>query len=69
MKTMKCKELGGKCEQKLSADSWDEMVSVMTKHVMDKHPDVAQKMEEMYKQDPRKWSEETRPKWDAAPEL
>lgn len=69
MKTMTCKELGGKCEQKLSADSWGEMVSVMTKHVMDKHPDVAQNMEEMHKQDPRKWGEETRPKWDAAPEL
>ena len=68
MKTMTCKELGGKCDQKLSAESWDEMVKVMTKHVMDVHPDVAKKMEEMHKQDPHKWGKETKPKWDAAPE-
>jgi predicted small metal-binding protein len=41
MKTMTCKELGGTCDQKVSANSWDEMVQKMTKHVMDKHPDVA----------------------------
>ena len=38
---MTCRELGGKCDQKLSAGSWDEMVQVMTKHVMKTHPDVA----------------------------
>ncbi|OAJ53058.1 hypothetical protein A6V36_11870 [Paraburkholderia ginsengiterrae] len=69
MKTMTCNELGGKCDQKLSAESWDEMVKVMTKHVMDKHPDVAKKMEELHKQDPHKWGRETKPKWDAAPEV
>lgn len=68
MKTMTCNELGGSCNQELSAESWDEMVKAMTKHVMDKHPDVARKMEEMYKQDPHKWSKEMKPKWDAAPE-
>ena len=26
MKTMTCRELGGTCDQKLSASSWDEMV-------------------------------------------
>jgi predicted small metal-binding protein len=68
MKTMTCKELGGKCQQKLSANSWDEMVKVMTKHVMDKHPDVAREMEAMYKEDPKKWGKEMKPKWDAAAE-
>jgi hypothetical protein len=58
----------GKCDQKLSAESWDEMVQVMTKHVMDKHPDVAKEMETMHKQDPQKWGQEMKPKWDAAPE-
>lgn len=69
MKTMTCKDLGGKCDQKLSANSWDEMVKVMTKHVMEKHPDVAKEMETMHNQDPKKWSKEMKPKWDAAPVL
>ncbi len=68
MKTMKCKDLGGKCDQQLSASSWDEMVKVMTKHVMEKHPDVARQMEKMHNEDPKKWGKEMKPKWEAAPE-
>lgn len=66
MKTMTCRELGGKCDQKLSAASWDEMVQAMSKHVMEKHPDVAKEMEQMHKADPKKWGREMKPKWDAA---
>jgi predicted small metal-binding protein len=69
MKTMTCKELGGRCDQKLTAESWDEMVQVMTKHVLDKHPDVAREMQEMHKQDPHRWGREMKPKWNAAPEV
>lgn len=68
MKTMTCKELGGVCDQKLSADTWDQMVKTMTSHVMAKHPQVAKKMEEMHNDDPKQWAKETKPKWDAAPE-
>jgi predicted small metal-binding protein len=39
MKTLTCKQLGGQCEQKLAADSWDEMVKTMTQHV-NAGPDV-----------------------------
>lgn len=67
MKTMTCKQLGGKCDQELSAETWDEMVKKMTKHVMDKHPDVAKEMAEMHEKDPEKWGNEMKPKWDAAP--
>lgn len=69
MKTMTCKQLGGKSDQKLSANSWDEMVTVMTKHVMEEHPDVAKAMEKMHNEDPKKWGREMRPKWDAAAEI
>jgi len=65
MKTMTCKQLGGKCDQKLSAVSWGDMVKAMTKHVMEKHPDLAKEMENMYKEDPNKWGNENKPKWDA----
>jgi hypothetical protein len=68
MKTMTCKQLGGKCDQKLSAATWDDIVKAMTKHVMEKHPDVAKEMEQMYKEDPKKWGSEMKPKWDATAE-
>jgi predicted small metal-binding protein len=68
MKTMTCKQLGATCDQKLTADSWDEMVKAMTRHVMDKHPDVAMKMKQMHEQDPKQWGREMRPKWDATAE-
>jgi predicted small metal-binding protein len=66
MKTMTCRELGGECDQKLSAESWDSMVKAMTKHVMERHPDVAKQMEKMHNEDPKKWGKEMKPKWDAA---
>ena len=68
MKTMTCRDLGGVCDQKLSANSWDEMVQKMSKHVMDKHPDVAEEMEKMHNEDPKKWGREMKPKFDNAPE-
>lgn len=68
MKTLTCKELGGTCDAKISAASWNDMVHSMTRHVIDKHPDVAPQMEKMHNEDPEKWGRETKPKWDAAPE-
>lgn len=68
MKTLTCHQLGGKCDQKLSAETWDGMVQAMTKHVMEKHPDVAKEMQKMHTEDPKKWSKEMKPKFEAAPE-
>src|SRR4029434_10920911 len=47
MKVMTCRELGGPCDQELSAQTWDEMVKTMTKHVIDNHPDTAKAMTQM----------------------
>ena len=69
MKSMTCRELGVKCDQKLSASSWDEMVKAITKHVWERHPDVAKAMEKMHTEDPKRWAKEMRPKWEAAPEI
>ena len=69
MKTMTCRQLGGTCDQKLSAETWDDMVQTMTKHVMENHPDVAEKMKAMHEQDPKKWGKEMKPKWEAAKEV
>lgn len=68
MKTMSCKELGGPCNAKISANTWDEMVQKMTKHVVAYHPDTVKEMEEMHKKYPKKWGRTYKPKWDAAPE-
>lgn len=57
------------CDAKLSANSWDEMVKTMTKHVMEKHPDVAKQMEQMHNHDPQKWGREMKPKWDKSLEV
>ncbi len=54
MKTMTCKDLGGPCDQRLSATT--------------NHPDTAKEMEKMHNEDPKKWGAEMKPKWDASPE-
>lgn len=66
---MTCRELGGACDQELSAETWDDMVQTMTAHVLNKHPDVAENMKKMHEQDPKAWRREMKPKWDAAPDV
>jgi predicted small metal-binding protein len=68
MKTMSCKDLGGPCDAKLSANTWNEMVKKMTQHVIAHHPETAKEMEKMHDKDPKKWGETYKPKWDNAPE-
>lgn len=36
MKTMTCKELGGACSQTFSADSFDEIAMMVSKHAREK---------------------------------
>jgi hypothetical protein len=38
----------------------------MTRHVMEKHPDVANDMEKMHNEDSQKWGGEMKPKFYAA---
>jgi predicted small metal-binding protein len=66
MKTMTCKELGGPCDQPISARSWDDMVRLMAMHIAENHPVTAKRMEKMHNEDPTKWVREMKPKWDAA---
>lgn len=66
MKTLTCRELGGACDQKLSAETWEEMVKEMTAHVMQDHPAVALEMKKMHEENPQQWGREMKPKWEAA---
>lgn len=68
MKTMMCRELGGPCEEELTADTWEEMVSTMTDHVMMNHPETTKEMEKMHEEDPEKWGREHKPLWEAKDE-
>ena len=68
MKTMTCRQLGGPCDQQLTASTWDEMVQAMTRHVLDRHSETAKAMKRMHEEDPKRWGREMKPKWDAAPE-
>jgi hypothetical protein len=54
--------LGGTCNEKLSAETWDGMVKAMTRHVMEKHPYVAKAMEAMHKEGSKGWGREMKPK-------
>jgi hypothetical protein len=51
-----------------AAETWDGMVKAMTRHVMEKHPDVAKAMEAMHKEDSKRSGREMKPKWEAAPQ-
>jgi predicted small metal-binding protein len=69
MKAMTCRELGGTCDVRLVAASWEEMVKAITRHVVNQHPDVAKRMEQMHSEDPKRWGREMKPKWEAVPEI
>jgi hypothetical protein len=56
--------MGGPCEAELSAETREEMVQKMTKHVMENHPETAKEMEAMHKRDPDAWGREFRKLWD-----
>lgn len=68
MKTLTYRELGGTCDYKITAGSWNEAVKKMTAHVMAKHPDVAEDMKRLHEEDPKKCGKTHKPKWDAAAE-
>lgn len=44
----------------------NDMVQARSKHVMEKHPDVAKEMERMHNEDPKRWGRAMKPKWDTA---
>ena len=67
MKTMTCKELGGTCDMRLCEETWQSMAALMMNHIREKHPVVAENMEEAAG-DAGEWSREVKKEWDATPE-
>lgn len=77
MKTMRCKQLGGACEKRFRATSFDEISAMSRQHAMEmiQKKDAAHllamgKMQELM-QDPdamKRWMEDRRREFDALPD-
>ena len=68
MKTMTCAQMGGSCDAKLTAASEKEMMDVGWKHIEEAHPDMAEKIKGMPKEDTETWMTGFHTKWEATPE-
>ena len=70
MKTLTCREMGGMCDEAMSASTSDEMIGNGMKHIEAAHPDMAASIKSMPKDDPKmvEWFKTFMEKWNAAPE-
>ncbi len=71
MKQMTCARMGGPatCNFMVTGNTAKEMADNGMKHVMQAHPDMADKMKTMSKEDNDKWWAMFQKKWDATPEM
>lgn len=70
MKTMTCREMGGMCDEAMSAGTAEEMMESGMKHLAEKHPEMAASIKSMPKDDPAMvaWYEKFMKDWSATPE-
>ncbi|MCB0376062.1 MAG: DUF1059 domain-containing protein [Sinomicrobium sp.] len=77
MKTMTCKDLGGACDQKFHAATFDEMAALSKKHAMDMfqrgdeaHLNAMNKMQELmqFPEAMNEWMESKRNAFEALPD-
>lgn len=69
MKQMTCAQMGGPCDAMISGSTPKEMTDRGMDHVMHAHPDMAEKMKTMPKEEMDKWGAEFQKKWDATPDM
>lgn len=69
MKTLTCAQMGGMCDEKISGTTQDEMMMNGMKHLEAAHPEMAENVKKMGKDDPMmvEWQEKFQAAWDAAP--
>ena len=67
---MTCRQMGGMCDEVMSAGSAEEMISKGMAHLEVAHPEMAATIKTMPKDDPMMvaWSEKFNKDWEAAPE-
>jgi predicted small metal-binding protein len=70
MKTLTCSQMGGPCDEKLTAETTDEMMSKGMAHLESAHPEMAAQVKAMPKDDPImvSWSQKFQEEWANAPE-
>ena len=70
MKTMTCAQMGGMCEEKITASTSDEMLSKGMAHLEATHPEMAASVKEMPKEDPKMvaWMEKFQHDWAETPD-
>ena len=67
MKTMTCRQMGGPCDDKISANSPDEMMKKGMEHAEKNHPDLAKKMKEMSPEERKDWNHSFMKAWGMTP--
>jgi len=70
MKTITCREMGGMCDEPITAATKDEMLAKGMAHLEAAHPEMAETVKTMPKEDPMmvEWAAKFDATWDAAPE-
>lgn len=70
MKTITCRAMGGMCDEPIIANNMDEMIAKGMEHLKVAHPEMAQSIEQMPKDDPMmlKWYEDFKTTWESTPE-
>lgn len=51
MKTLTCRQMGGMCDEKLTAETYEGILDVGMKHVELAHPEMAENIKKMPKDD------------------
>ncbi len=69
MKQLSCSAMGGQCEEMIQGATWDEFVANGMAHLEAAHPEMAAKVKAMTPEEMEKWVAETKPKYEAAPEM
>jgi len=71
MKTLTCAQLGGPCDEAISASTPDEMMTKGMVHLESAHPQMAADVKATPKDDPKMvaWGEKFKADWAAASEV
>lgn len=65
---MTCRQMGGPCDAKIWGSTPQEMMANGMKHVEQTHPEMAEKMKSMSKEENDAWTADFMKKWDMTPE-
>lgn len=70
MKTMTCAQMGGMCNAELKGETAEEMISAGMAHLEVAHPEMAQTIKGLAKDDPMltSWDKKFRADFELAPE-